>query len=33
MVTHCLQIAHLIQQKTNLFVTEVQAVWKGFVRI
>ena len=34
LVTHCLQIVHLNQQKTNLNVTEAKIVWKGgFVRI
>ena len=32
-VTHCLQIVHLTQPKTNLIVKEVKTVWKGFVRI
>ena len=32
LVTHCLQIVHLIQQKTNLIVTKVKIVWKGFVK-
>ena len=32
LVTHCLQIAHLMQQKTKLIVTEAKTVWKGFVR-
>ena len=31
-VTHCLQIVHLMQHKTNLIVTEAKTVWKGFVR-
>ena len=33
LVTHCLQIVHLTQQKTNLIVTEAKIAWKGFVRI
>ena len=32
LVTHCLQIVHLIQQKPNLIFTEVKILWKGFVR-
>ena len=31
-VTHCLQIVHLMKQKTNLIVTEGKTVWKGFVK-
>ena len=31
LVTHCLQIVHLIKQKTNLIVTESKTVWKDFV--
>ena len=31
--SHCLHIAHLIQQKTSLIVTEGKTVWKGFARI
>ena len=31
-VTHCLQIVHLMQQKTNLTVTKANIVWKGLVR-
>ena len=31
-VTQCLQIVHLMQQKTNLIVAEGNTVWKGFVR-
>ena len=31
-VTHCLQIVYLMQQKTNLIVTETKTVWKGFAR-
>ena len=30
-VTHCLQIVHLMKQKTNLIVTEGKTVWKSFV--
>ena len=33
LVTHCLQIPHLTQQKTNLTVTKVKIVWKAFVKI
>ena len=33
LVTHCLQIVHLMQQKTNLIVTDVKSVLKGFVKI
>ena len=33
LVTHCLQIVHLTQQKTNLIVTEAKIVWRGFERI
>ena len=32
LVTHCLQIVHLMQQKTNLIVTKANIVWKGLVR-
>ena len=32
LVTHCLQIFHLMQQKTNLIVTKVKTVWKAFVK-
>ena len=32
LLTHCLQIVRLMQQKTNLIVTKAQTVWKGFVR-
>ena len=32
LVIHCLQIAHLIQQDTNLIVTKVKTVWRGFVK-
>ena len=32
-VTHCLQIVHMMPQKVNLIVTEGKTVWKGFVRI
>ena len=31
-VTHCLQIVHLMQQKTNLIVAKAETVWKGFVK-
>ena len=31
LVTHYLQIVHLIKQKTNLIVTESKTVWKDFV--
>ena len=30
LVTLCLQIVHLTPQKTNLIVTKVKTVWKGF---
>ena len=33
LVTHCTQIVHLIQQKTNLIVTELKTVWQGFASI
>ena len=33
LATHCLQVVRLTQQKTNLIVTEIKTVWKGFVRI
>ena len=33
LVTHCLQIVCLIQQKANLLVTKVRIVWKGLVKI
>ena len=33
LVTHCLQVARLTQQKGDLIVTEIKTVWKGFVRI
>ena len=33
LVTHCLQVIRLTQQKTNLIVTETKIVWKSFVRI
>ena len=33
LVIQFLQVVHLIQQKTNLIVTDVKTVWKGFVRI
>ena len=32
LVTHCLQVVRLTQQKTNLIVTKVKTVWKGFVK-
>ena len=32
-VIYCLQVVHLIQQKTNLIVKEVKTVWKDFVKI
>ena len=32
LVTHCLQIVHLTQEKTNLIVTKVKIVWKSFVK-
>ena len=31
-VIHCLQIAHLMQQKISLIITEAKTVWKGFVK-
>ena len=31
LVNHCLQIVYLIQQKTNLIVTEAEIAWKGLV--
>ena len=31
-VTQCLQIVHLAQQKTNLILTKVKIVWKGFAK-
>ena len=33
LVTNCLQTVYLTQQKTNLIVTKVNIVWKGFVNI
>ena len=33
LVIHCLQIVHLVQQKTYLIVTEGKTLWKGFVKI
>ena len=33
LVTPCLQIVHLTQQKINLIVTEANIVWEDFVRI
>ena len=33
LVAHCLQVVRLTQQKTNLIITEIKTVWKGFVRI
>ena len=32
LVTHCLEIVHLMQQKINLIVAQAKTVWKGFVR-
>ena len=32
MVTHCLHIAHLMQQQTNLIVTKAKTAWKSFTR-
>ena len=32
LVTLYLQIVHLMQQKTNLIVTEAKTVWKGLAR-
>ena len=32
LVIHCLQIVHLVQQKTNLIDTRGKTVWKGFVK-
>ena len=32
LVTHCLQIVHLMQQKTNLIVTKGKTVWKVFAK-
>ena len=32
LVTHCLQIVHLMRQKTKLIATKAKTVWKGFVR-
>ena len=32
LVTRCVRIVHLMQQKTNLIVTKVKTVWKGFVK-
>ena len=32
LVTHCLQIAHLAQQKADLVVTKVKIVLKNFVK-
>ena len=32
LVTCFLQIFHLMKQKTNLIVTKVKTVWKGFVK-
>ena len=31
-VTHCLQIVHLMKQKTNLIFTGGKTVWKDFVK-
>ena len=33
LVTHCLHIVHLMQQKVSLVYIEVKTVWKGFIRI
>ena len=33
MVTHWLHVVHLINQKTNGFITEEKTVWKCFVKI
>ena len=33
LVTHFLQVLHLIQQKISLIVTEGKTVWKGFVKV
>ena len=33
LVTHCLQIIHLIQKKISLIVKEEKTVWKGFVKV
>ena len=30
--THCLQIVHLMKQKTNLIFTKAKTVWKAFVK-
>ena len=32
LVTHCLQVVRLTQQKSNLIVTEAKIVWKSFVK-
>ena len=32
LVTHCLQVVRLTQQKTNLIVTKVKIVWKVFAK-
>ena len=32
LVIHCLQIVHLMKQKTSLIVTKAKAVWKGFFK-
>ena len=32
LAVHCLQIAHLMQQKISLIVTEAKIVWKSFVK-
>ena len=32
LVTHCLQIVHLMKQKTNSTVKKTKTVWKGFVK-
>ena len=31
-VTQCLQIVHLMKQKTNLILTEGKTVWKAFAK-
>ena len=32
LVAYCLQIVHLMKQKTNLIVAKAKTVWKGFVK-
>ena len=32
LVTHCLQIVHLMHQKTDLIVTKGKTAWKSFVK-